>query len=75
MKSRKNRWQAAILDQLAKSTAPLAPEQIWGGMIAAGFLHKSTKPRGTLTARLAELVAQGDVSRVGPALYQIMGAS
>ena len=69
-----NRWQAAICAQLKKSPAPLSTSQIWDGMAAAGFEHKSMAPRQTLGARLAELVAQGNVSRVGPSLYQIGGA-
>ena len=68
-----NRWQAAICAQLKKSGIPLSPEQIWDAMEAAGFQHKSYSPRSTLGARLAELVKQGDVCRVGPAKYQIGG--
>ena len=66
-----NRWQVAICEQLKKSREPLSTAQIWEGMAAAGFQHKSVSPRQTLGARLAELVAQGDVKRVGPSLYQI----
>jgi hypothetical protein len=66
-----NRWQAAIRDQLVASGAPLSTGQIWDKMIAAGFQHKSASPRSTLGARLAELVAQGDLSRVGLSTYQI----
>ena len=72
--SRMNQWQAAICEQLKKSRAPLSTSQIWDGMAAAGFQHKSKAPRQTLGARLAELVAQGDISRVGPSQYQIGGA-
>ena len=75
MRTRVNSWQAAIHDQLAKSGAPLSTEQIWSRMVAIGFQHKSMNPRSTLGARLAELVAKGDVSRVGTSLYQIGGAS
>jgi len=67
-----NRWQTAIRDQLEKSGAPLSPEQIWGAMEASGFQHKSASPRSTLGARIAELVAQGEIHRVGPAKYQIV---
>lgn len=66
-----NRWHAAICDQLAKSGAPLAPIQIWAGMNAAGFRHKSRRPRSTLGARLAELVQMKKLERVGPATYRM----
>ena len=72
MRAQINRWHAAICDQLRKSISPLSPDQIWDAMKAAGFQHKSTHPRSTLGARLAELVAQGEVRRVGPAQYQII---
>lgn len=71
MRAQVNRWQMAICAQLKKSGSPLSPDQIWDAMEAAGFQHKSTSPRSTLGARLAELVAQGEVRRVGPAQYQI----
>ena len=73
MRARVNSWQTAIHDQLAKSTSPRSTEQIWSGMVAVGFQHKSVRLRSSLVARLAELVAQGHVSRVGPSLYQIGG--
>lgn len=71
MNTKVNRWQEAIRVQLGKSEGPLAPDQIWEAMTAAGFQHKSVSPRSTLGARIAELVAQGEVRRVGPALYQM----
>ena len=75
MRSKGNRWQAAIREQLVKSAAPLSTAQIWSGMLASGFQHKSEMPRSTLGARLAELGAQGAVSRVGPSMYQIGSVS
>jgi hypothetical protein len=71
MRAYVNRWQVAICEQLEKSASPLSTSQIWDGMVTAGFQHKSAMPRSTLGARLAELVEQGAVDRVGPSLYQI----
>jgi hypothetical protein len=70
-----NRWHAAIWEQLKKSGEPLSPEQIWTAMASSGFAHQSKRPRSTLGARIAELVAQGEVQRVGPARYQIVAES
>lgn len=72
---RPNAWHAAIRDHLRAAGGPLDVDQIWQRMEASGFQHKSENPRSTLGARIAELVAQGDVSRVGPARYQIGGAA
>jgi len=71
-RSQRNRWQVAIYEQLQKSHVPLTAAQIWDRIVAAGFKHKSRSPRSTLGARLAELVAQGEVNRVGPSLYRIV---
>lgn len=66
-----NRWHAAIRDQFARVNAPQKPDQIWEGMEAAGFKHASKMPRSTLGARLAEMVAEGTLKRVGPATYRL----
>lgn len=71
MSKKTNRWYAAIRDQLARAGAAQKPEQIWGGMEATGFRHASKMPRATLGARLAEMVAEGALERVGPATYRL----
>jgi hypothetical protein len=50
---------------------PLAIKQIWGLLEAAGFQHGSRLPRSTLGARVAELVQQKKLERVGLATYQL----
>ena len=60
-----NRWHAAIRCHLSESTAPLTLEQIWECMEAAEFKHESKVPRATLRARIAEMVAEGELSREG----------
>src|SRR2546428_149440 len=68
---RQNAWYVAICEQLRVAGGPLAVEQIWARMEAAGFQHASRLPRSTLGARVAELVQQKRLSRVGPATYQL----
>jgi hypothetical protein len=68
---RPNAWHEAICTHLRAAGAPLAVEQIWQRMEAAGFQHSSKLPRSTLGARIAELAQMKKVDRVGPAMYQI----
>lgn len=75
MMTKRNIWHEAICGQLAKG--PLAPMQILRGLEAAGFQHGSKHPRGTLGARIVELVMLKRIERVGragsrPALYQLV---
>jgi hypothetical protein len=71
MNKKPNRWYAAIRDQLARAAAPQTTNQIWEGMATAGFQHASVMPRATLGARLAEMVANGSLNRVGPSTYRL----
>jgi hypothetical protein len=66
-----NSWHAAICEQLRAAGGPLVVEQIWQGMVAAGFQHSSRVPRQTLGARVAELAQKKKIERVGPATYQL----
>lgn len=66
-----NRWYIAIQRLLAKSGAALTTGQIWEGMEEADFQHASKMPRSTLSARLAEMVAEGVLERVGPSSYRL----
>jgi hypothetical protein len=66
-----NAWYDAICAQLHAAQGPLAVDQIWRGMEASGFQHKSEMPRGTLGARIAELVQMKKLERVGPATYRL----
>ena len=67
-----NAWYAAICAQLGAAKGPLGVEQIWQGMEAAGFQHRSEMPRSTLGARIAELVQMKKLTRVGPGTYQLL---
>ena len=69
MSRKPNRWYAAIRTQLAGGTQTTG--QIWQGMEATGFRHASAMPRATLGARLAEMVADGTLKRVGPSTYRL----
>ena len=69
--SRPNAWHAAICAHLRAAGKPLAVEQIWAHMEAAGFQHSSKKPKSTLGARVAELAQMQKIERVGPATYQL----
>lgn len=60
-----NRWHAAIRRHLTASATPLTLAQIWECMEDTGFQHESKAPRATLGARLAEMVADGELSREG----------
>lgn len=75
MRRSSNLWHEAIFVQLRAADGPLVTDQIWRGMIVAGFQHASAKPRSTLCARLAELVQMKKLSRVGPSTYQITAAT
>lgn len=68
---RPNAWHKAIVLHLHAAGGPLLVEQIWQRMEAAGFTHASKMPRSTLGARLAELVKEHKLKRVGPATYQL----
>lgn len=68
---RPNAWHAAICEQLRAAGGPLPVDQIWERMSASGFRHASENPRGTLGARVAELVQMKTLERVGPATYQL----
>ena len=68
---RPNAWHQAIVSHLHSAGGPLPVEQIWQRMEAAGFLHSSKMPRSTLGARIAELVKERKLKRVGPAMYQL----
>jgi hypothetical protein len=70
-----NRWYEAICEHLRAEGAPLTVDQIWQRMEAARFRHSSVAPRGTLGARIAELVQQKKLARVGPATYQLLEGS
>ena len=63
MSKKENRWDAVIRAQL-KSGANTT-DQILAGMEATGFQHASVMPRATLGARLAEMVKDGVLERVG----------
>lgn len=67
--SRTNAWHEAICTQLSTAGGPLLVEEIWRRMDAAGFPHRSRAPRGTLGARIYELVQMKKIERVGPATY------
>ena len=69
--SRPNAWHKAIVSQLHAAGGPLLVEQIWQRMEAAGFRHSSKMPRSTLGARIAELVKEHKLKRVGLATYQL----
>jgi hypothetical protein len=69
MRAKANRWYVAIRAQLASGTRTTG--QIWEGLKAVGFQHASVMPRSTLGARLAEMVADGALERVGPATYRL----
>ena len=66
-----NAWYEGICAQLHAAGGPLIIDQIWQGMEASGFKHKSAMPRSTLGARIAELVQMKKVARVGPRTYQL----
>jgi len=68
---RPNAWHQAIVSHLHAARGPLPIEQIWQRMEAAGFQHASRNPRSTLGARIAELVKEHTLKRVGPATYQL----
>jgi hypothetical protein len=68
---RPNAWHQAIVSQLHAAGGPLPVEQLWQRMEAAGFRHASKMPRGTLGARIAELVQMRKLARVGPATYRL----
>lgn len=68
---RPNAWHQAIVSQLHAVGGPLPVEQIWQGIKAAGFTHASKMPRSTLGARIAELVKEHKLKRVGPATYRL----
>jgi hypothetical protein len=72
---RSNAWHQAIVSQLHAAGGPLPVEQIWLRMEATGFHHASKMPRSTLGARIAELVKEHKLKRVGPATYQIFQES
>ena len=71
---RQNAWHEAIVAHLRAAGGSLTVEQIWERMEAAGFQHVSKKPRSTLGARVAELVQMKQLTRVGPATYQLSEA-
>jgi len=71
MRRRTNLWHDAICDHLRQAGGPLTVEQIWDRMAAAGFQHASKMPRGTLGARITEMVQMKCLERVGPATYQL----
>jgi hypothetical protein len=64
-----NRWYTAIRAQFASDA--LTTTQILEGMQAAGFQHASKVMRATLGGRLAEMVANGDLVRVGPSTFRL----
>ena len=66
-----NAWYDAIVAHLAAARGPLGVSEIWQRMQAAGFRHKSTMPRSTLGARVAELVQMKKLERVAPKTYQL----
>jgi len=68
---RPNAWHQAIVSRLHEAGEPLAVDQIWRRMEAAGFRHFSKKPRSTLGARIAELVQMKVLARVGLAAYRL----
>lgn len=68
---RQNAWHEAIVAHLRAAGGALTVEQIWARMEAADFQHVSKKPRSTLGARVAELVQMKQLTRVGPATYQL----
>jgi hypothetical protein len=61
--------------QLRAASGPLVVDQIWQGMVEAGFRHNSRLPRQTLGARVAELARMRKIARVGPATYQLLAES
>jgi hypothetical protein len=68
---RTNLWYDAICTHLRTAGEPLAVDQIWARMEAAGFQHSSKKPKSTLGARVAELTQMQKIARVGPATYKL----
>ena len=68
---RPNAWYQAIVAHLHAAGGPLPVQQIWQRMEAAGFAHASKQPRSTLGARVAELVKEHKLKRVGPATYML----
>lgn len=66
-----NRWYDAICDQLQAAGGQAITDQIWNGMVAAGFRHHSRMPRSTLGARLAELVQMKKIERVARLTYRL----
>lgn len=75
MRHASNRWHEAICDHLRAAGTPLTVDQIWQRMETARFRHSSGVPRGTLGARIAELVQQKKLERVGPATYRLLEGS
>lgn len=71
MRRRSNAWHDAIVAQLCAAGGPLSVAQLWQRMEAGDFRHASKMPRSTLGARIAELVQQKAVERVGPATYRL----
>ncbi len=71
MRSRPNAWHAAICTHLCAAGGPLRVNQIWQRMEAAGFRHGSAVPKGTLAARIAELVQMKQLVRVAPGTYRL----
>jgi hypothetical protein len=71
MSRRTNAWHEAICAQLSAAGGPLPALEIWHRMEATGFPHRSRSPRGTLGARIHELVQMKKLKRVGPATYQL----
>ena len=71
MRRKSNLWYDAICTQLRDAGGPLPVQQIWQRMEASGFTHSSKQPRSTLGARVAELVKEHKLKRVGPATYML----
>lgn len=71
MKSKSNAWQAAICEQLSAAGGPLSITELLTRISASGFQHRSKQPRGTLAARVTELVKEKKLERVGHAKYQL----
>jgi len=72
VRRRSNSWYAAICAQLLAAGGPLKVDQIWQGMEATGFQHRSVLPRSTLGGRIAELVRMKKLERVGRATYRLL---
>jgi len=72
MKRQGNAWYQAVVDQLTTAGGPLTVMQIWRGMEASDFQHRSKAPRATLGGRIAEMVQRGTIVRVGHATYQLV---